>query len=230
MPTRVKICCISSLKEARQAIAAGADALGLVGEMPSGPGTLDDELIRMIAAAVPPPVATFLLTQRTEAESIAEHAQYCGVNTVQIVNHIDPAEYPRLTNHLPASIRRVQVIHVENDRALELIDAYSKYVDAFLLDSGRPSADIPELGGTGRVHDWRVSAEFVQRSPVPVFLAGGLHPGNIAVAIHQVRPYGVDLCSGVRTEDELDVDKLRDFMAGVGAIADHQLDQFEGRL
>ena len=185
------------------AVRLGAHALGLVGEMPSGPGMISDELARDIARTVPPGVDTVLLTSRTTADGIADHAAFCGTSTVQIVQHIDPAEYPKLTRHLPA-LRRVQVIHVEDDGALDLIRAYEPHVHAFLLDSGRPNGATVELGGTGRVHDWRISAEFVRRSVKPVFLAGGLKPGNVTDAVREVRPYGVDLCSGVRTDGALD--------------------------
>jgi phosphoribosylanthranilate isomerase len=195
-------------KEAEMAIAAGADALGLVAEMPSGPGPIADELIAEIAAKVPPPVATFLLTARTSAKEIAAHLGIAGTNTVQVVSHIDPAEHELLAALRPAT-RRVQVIHIENEDALSLIPEYAPRVHAFLLDSGRPAA--AELGGTGRVHDWAVSAEFVRRSPIPVFLAGGLNPGNAARAIAEVKPFGLDLCSGVRTNGKLDAEKLHAF-------------------
>lgn len=196
------------------AIAAGADALGLVGKMPSGPGPIDDDTAREIAALVPPPVATFLLTSRTAGSDIVDHIQYCGTNTIQIVSHIDPAEYDIIVKRAPAT-RRVQVIHVEDDTALELIADYAPYVHAFLLDSGRPNADIAELGGTGRAHDWQISRRFVAATDKPVFLAGGLKPGNVQDAINTVQPYGVDLCSGVRTDERLDADKLRAFMAAI---------------
>ena len=170
MRTRVKVCCISSAEEAAMAITAGADAVGLVGEMPSGPGVIDDDVARDIAAIVPPPISTFLLTSRERAVEIADHVRYCGTNAVQIVRHINPMQYPELIRSLP-EVRRIQVVHVEDGRALDLIDLYSPYVHAFLLDSGRPAAEHVELGGTGRTHDWDVSAEFVRRSEKPVFLA-----------------------------------------------------------
>jgi phosphoribosylanthranilate isomerase len=214
MRTRVKVCCISSVAEAGLAISLGADALGLVGAMPSGPGPIEDDLITEIVAGVPPPVATFLLTSETTAEAIAAHALKVGASTVQIVSHIDPVEAARLPALIP-HIRRVQVIHVEGKDALDLIKAYAPHNHAFLLDSGRPNAIVPELGGTGRVHDWRVSAAFVQASPLPVFLAGGLNAGNVAEAIRQVQPFGVDLCSGVRSPVDLDAGKLRQFMHAV---------------
>lgn len=210
--TRVKICCISSSEEAKQAITAGADALGLVGDMPSGPGIITDETARSIAAGVPSTVNTFLLTSRERGSEIAEHVQYCGVSTVQIVNHIDPAEYPRITEDVPG-VQRIQVIHVEDASALDLIEIYAPLVHAFLLDSGRPR--VAELGGTGRTHDWSISKRFVECSPVPVFLAGGLNAANVGEAISTVRPYGVDLCTGVRTNGSLDPSKLATFIAAV---------------
>ncbi len=214
MRTRVKVCCIASIDEAQMAIAAGADALGLVAEMPSGPGPIDDERIRTIAAATPPPVATFLLTSRERGRDIVDHARFCGTNTVQVVSHIDPAEYETIVRALP-EVRRVQVIHVEDESALDLIEAYAPHVHAFLLDSGRPSAAVAELGGTGRPHDWSISREFVARAAKPVFLAGGLRPENAAEAIATVQPYGLDLCSGIRSENQLDADKLIAFMNAV---------------
>lgn len=214
MRTRIKVCCIASVEEARTAIAAGADALGLVGDMPSGPGVIGDARAIPIAAIVPPPVATFLLTQEGTGAAIADHLRRVGAGVVQVVRHIEPPEHDRLAELLPHA-RRVQVVHVEDRSALDLIAAYAPFVHAFLLDSGTPSASVPELGGTGRVHDWAISAEFVRRSPHPVFLAGGLTAANVRNAIHEVRPYGLDLCSGLRTENRLDPEKLTAFVQAV---------------
>jgi phosphoribosylanthranilate isomerase len=211
MRIRIKICCISSREEAALAIAAGADALGLVAQMPSGPGTISDALIGDIIGTIPPPISTFLLTNETKAEAISEHIQKTRPSTVQAVNHLDPKQWKHL-RHLEPLTHFVQVIHVEGPEALDLIPIYSPFVDAFLLDSGRPNAPIAELGGTGRQHDWAVSAEFVKASSKPVFLAGGLNAGNVADAIRQVRPFGLDLCSGVRTHGRLDTAKLTAFM------------------
>lgn len=198
------------------AVRHGADAVGLVGAMPSGPGPISDDRIAEIAAAVPPPVASFLLTSETQAEAIADHVRRTGASTVQIVCHISPDQSATLARLVPA-IRRVQVIHVEDSRALDLIDAYAPHVHAFLLDSGRPSLATPEFGGTGRVHDWAISAQFVRQSPRPVFLAGGLNAANVAEAIRTVRPYGLDLCSSLRTNGALDPAKLGAFVSAVAA-------------
>ena len=214
MRTRIKICCIASIDEAQLAIAAGADALGLVAAMPSGPGVIPDARIAKIAAWTPPPVATFLLTAETTASRIAGHIAATLPTTVQIVNHIDPQEVAELARLLP-QVRRVQVIHVEGEEALGMIGAYAPHVHAFLLDSGRPVGAVPELGGTGRTHDWSISARFVRASPVPVFLAGGLDDSNVAAALRQVRPYGIDLCSRVRTDGQLDIMKLALLMSAV---------------
>ncbi|MGQ0485567.1 MAG: phosphoribosylanthranilate isomerase [Hyphomicrobiales bacterium] len=210
---------MASIAEMRMAVAYGADCVGLVGDMPSGPGVIAGTLARDIARAVPPGVSPVLLTSRTAAEDIADHVAFCGVNTVQIVNHIDPAVHERLADLIPA-VRRLQVIHVENGEALRLIPFYEAHVHGFLLDSGRPKATVPELGGTGRTHDWAVSAEFVRRSALPVFLAGGLNPANVAAAIRRVGPYGVDLCSGLRSPLLLDETKLRAFMMEVKSASD----------
>jgi phosphoribosylanthranilate isomerase len=220
MRTRVKICCIASVEDAELAIEHGADALGLVGAMPSGPGVIDDATIAAIAAVVPPPVATFLLTSERTADAIAAHVARTGVSTVQIVSPIAAAESARLAVRLPTT-PRVQVIHIEGVGALDLIGLYASHVHVFLLDSGQPRAAVPILGGTGQTHDWKISAAFVAASPCPVFLAGGLTPDNVAEAIGTVRPYGVDVCSGVRTDDgRLDSAKLRAFMEAV-ATADN---------
>jgi phosphoribosylanthranilate isomerase len=218
--TRIKICCIQSEQEARLAIAAGADALGLVGTMPSGPGPIGDQLIAAIAARVPPPIATFLLTSEIQAEAIIAHARRCRTNTLQLVDSVEPAVYPRLRAALPG-IKLVQVVHVGGGEALAETVAAAAHADALLLDSGQPHAAIKVLGGTGRVHDWALSRRIVEAAPCPVFLAGGLRPDNVGAAIANVRPFGVDVCTGVRRADDysLDTDKLEAFAAAVAAAA-----------
>jgi phosphoribosylanthranilate isomerase len=214
MRTRVKICCIASLEEARLAVEAGADAIGFVGVSPPNPRSIPDALIAEIASLTPPPVATFVLTSERTAEGVGAQLRRTHPTTVQILHHIDPVEASRLAK-LEPHVRRVQVIHVENAGALDLIPIYAPHAHAFLLDSGRPSASTPVLGGTGRAHDWAVSAEFIRASPLPVFLAGGLSAANAARAITQVRPFGLDVCTGVRTDGRLDPVKLADFMRTV---------------
>ena len=198
------------------AIAAGADAIGLVAEMPSGPGPIGDEAIAHIARIVPPGVDSVLLTSRTTPASVLDHALHCRTSVIQLVSTVEPAVYQHLREGIP-SVRIVQVVHIEGENALSDAHRVAPYVDAILLDSGRPSAPVPELGGTGRTHDWTISRTIVDTISVPVFLAGGLTPDNVADALCTVRPYGVDLCSGVRTNGTLDLEKLRTFMNVVHA-------------
>ena len=212
MRPKIKVCCIASVEEAKIAIEEGADALGLVGQMPSGPGTISIQDIATIASAVPPPISTFMLTSEVTADAISAQINATTPSTVQIVSHINQEESKRLSKLQP-HIRRVQVIHIEGVEALELIPIYAPFVHAFLLDSGRPGAAVPEFGGTGRTHDWSVSRKCVEKSPLPVFLAGGLNAKNIQQAIRKVRPFGVDLCSGVRTNNLLNRQKLNAFVA-----------------
>ncbi len=199
------------------AIAHGADAIGLVGKMPSGPGPIPDELIAQIAKKIPPPVATFLLTSEQSTKSIIEHIQITGTNTVQIVDELTEGEYAEIRHALP-QIRLVQVIHVESENSIQMALRVSDDVDALLLDSGRPKAAIKTLGGTGNIHDWKVSRAIVEAVKIPVFLAGGLNANNVAEAISIVKPFGVDVCSGVRTGGKLDQDKLKAFFKSVNEI------------
>ena len=210
MKPRIKICCISSLHEARTAIEFGASAIGLVGKMPSGPGIITDELIFEIAKSVPPPIATFLLTSETIASDIIAHHQKTFTSTIQLVYELKGRDYKEIKSALPA-VKIVQVIHVINEKSIDEAIAISEKVDALLLDSGNPNLQVKELGGTGRVHNWSLSRKIVDQSKVPVFLAGGLNANNVRDAIDKVQPYGLDLCSGVRTNKKLDIDKLEAF-------------------
>lgn len=213
-PTRVKICCIASEEEAALAIRMGASAIGLVSQMPSGPGTIAEALIRDIADNVPPGVDTFLLTCETTAERIIEQQRFCRTTTIQLVDEVGPGVHARLREALP-EVSIVQVIHVRNDDSLRESVTVAPNVDALLLDSGNPSAPTKELGGTGRVHDWVLSRRIRESVDVPVYLAGGLNPGNVGKAIVQVGPFGVDVCSGLRPSGKLDEVKLAAFMRAV---------------
>lgn len=214
MITRIKICCIKNMKEPEMAISFGASAIGLVAKMPSGPGPIPDETIREIAAAIPPPVATFLLTSHTSVADIIEHHSRTNTNTIQIVDSLAIGTYRQLKEALPA-VRIVQVIHVIDENSIEEAIGISRSVDAILLDSGNPNLKVKQLGGTGRVHDWKLSRRIRESVACPVFLAGGLNPDNVTQAIEAVEPFAVDVCSGVRTNGMLDIDKLERFFKAV---------------
>ncbi len=220
-PPQVKICCIASVAEARAAQAAGAAALGLVSAMPSGPGVVADAVIAEVAAAVRAEhgqaLQTFLLTARAQAQAIAaQHAQ-AGTTTLQLVDHVPPAELRRLRTLCPG-VALVQVIHVTGEASVAEALAAAPLVDALLLDSGNPALAVKQLGGTGRTHDWALSRRIRDAvHPLPLWLAGGLRVHNVAEAIAAVRPHGLDLCTGVRRNGQLDAGLLAGFMAAVRA-------------
>jgi phosphoribosylanthranilate isomerase len=221
---RVKICCIASVDEARMALAAGASALGLVSQMPSGPGVISEALIAQIAATVSAPTdtfwGTFLLTCQQDAQAIVAQHRVCRTSAVQLVDSLGIDQLQQLRDALPG-IKLVQVVHVTGSESVKQAQAVAAWVDAVLLDSGNPKLPVKELGGTGRTHDWTLSRQIVQavqnEAGKPVWLAGGLNAANVAQAVRQVQPYGLDLCSSVRTDGALDANKLAALFAALRA-------------
>ncbi len=211
---RVKICCIGSVEEATIAIELGAAAIGLVGHMPSGPGIIDDELIGRIARLVPPPISTFLLTSETRAQDVITHYRRVNTTTIQIVDSLEQRDYQLIRDELP-HVKLVQVIHVVDKSSVKEAVEISPFVDAILLDSGNTNLSIKELGGTGRTHDWTLSREIRRSIPIPLFLAGGINKDNVRQAIDLVQPFGIDLCSSVRTNGKLDEKKLAAFFKAI---------------
>jgi len=218
MATKVKICCIKSIEEARLALRYGASALGFVSAMPSGPGPISEDQIAAIIPFVPSGIATFLLTSQHDSTAIVRQQQKTKANTLQLVDTVPFTVYSELRAELPG-ITVIQVIHVNGTGAVGAAEAVAPFVDAILLDSGNPNLPVKQLGGTGRVHDWKLSRTIRERVTVPVYLAGGLRPDNVADAIRLVHPYAVDLCSGVRTNGNLDEAKLSAFFSQVSAAS-----------
>ncbi len=212
---RVKVCCIQNQDEANLAVSKGVDALGLVGPMPSGPGVISNEIINQISRSISPPTATFLLTSETTASGILQHHQKVRTSVIQLVDEVDQKDLVSLREELPG-IKLVQVIHVLGSESIEAALEVSSYIDALLLDSGNPNLDIKELGGTGRTHNWEISRAIVEESTKPVFLAGGLNPDNVSKAIDFVRPFGVDVCSGLRRGGKLDSALFDSFLQAIG--------------
>jgi phosphoribosylanthranilate isomerase len=211
---RIKVCCIASPEEATLALRAGADALGLVSAMPSGPGVIPDDAIDTVVTSVGSRAATVLLTSRQDAAGIAAQLRRVRPTIVQIVDAFPTAEYEALRRSQP-DVALMQVIHVRDSSAVEQAFSVAPHVDAILLDSGNPAAVVKELGGTGRVHDWAISRAIRDAVDVPVFVAGGLRASNVAEAISTVQPFGVDVCSGVRVRGALDPDALHAFIDAV---------------
>jgi phosphoribosylanthranilate isomerase len=206
---KVKICCISSIEEAALAIGYGAAAIGLVGRMPSGPGIITDELIHSIAKTVPPPIDSFLLTSETTAEKVIEHHKKVNTTTIQIVDALTDRQYYKIREAIPY-VKLVQVIHVLDENSIKEAIEISEFVDAILLDSGNPNLSTKVLGGTGKTHNWDLSKKIRENISIPTYLAGGINKDNIRMAIDHVQPYGIDLCSSVRTNGQLDERKLEE--------------------
>lgn len=210
MKPKVKICCISSVEEAALAIKYGASALGLVGKMPSGPGVIGDDIILKIQKSVPPPISTFLLTSETNVWEVISHHKKVNTSVIQLVDALENNEYKIIREQLP-SVKLVQVIHViDEDSVREAIEV-APHVDALLLDSGNPKLKVKILGGTGNPHDWNLSKTIRESVKIPVFLAGGLKVENVREAVEKVQPFGIDLCSSVRTNGQLDEKKVEAF-------------------
>jgi len=199
---QIKICCISSIEEAELAVKYGASAIGLVSEMPSGPGVISEDLIKIIAAAVPTTIDTFLLTSKLDADSIIEQHKKCKTTTLQIVDRVNINVLIKLRKELPA-IRLVQVIHVTSEESITEAINVEQFVDVLLLDSGNQKLKVKELGGTGRTHDWTISRKIRDGVSVPVYLAGGINANNVLDAVREVEPFGIDLCSSVRENGKL---------------------------
>jgi phosphoribosylanthranilate isomerase len=194
------------------AVEYGACAVGLVSHMPSGPGVIDEERIAEIASKVPPSVGTFLLTSRQTVDDIIQQQRFCRTNTIQICDHLTRGTHRDLKDALPG-ISIVQVVHVTGPESVAEAEQVATHVDAILLDSGNQKLAVKELGGTGRIHDWAISRAIRERIRVPLFLAGGLAPENVNQAIDAVGPFGLDVCSGVRTDGKLDAKKLTSFLS-----------------
>lgn len=208
---RFKVCCIQNIDEASLAVKHGAAAVGLVSKMPSGPGVISDEQIAEIAGSVPPGIGTFLLTSLQNTDAIIEQQRFCRVNAIQICDRITEGTHADIKKALPG-ISIIQVVHITGEDSVKEALDIAPYVHALLLDSGNQNLEIKELGGTGRTHNWELSRMIVRDAGVPVFLAGGLNPVNISEAVKIVRPFAVDICSGIRNECmSLDEDKLQKF-------------------
>ena len=211
---------MKSIDELWMAIEAGASAVGLVSPMPSGPGPISNEKAAELAAEVPPGIDAFLLTPLQTVDELVEQNRLVKARALQLVDALEPGAHAELRRAMPG-VKLVQVIHVVGPDSLREAVDVAPHVDAILLDSGNPSLKVKELGGTGRRHDWAISRQIREAVDVPVWLAGGLDPENARAAIETVRPFALDVCSGLRTGEgyDLDPDRLDRFMAEVRGTA-----------
>lgn len=218
MKPDVKVCCIKSAEEASMAIDYGAQALGLVGPMPSGPGILSLDTIRDISRTIPTHINSFYLTSKTEFDAIAVEYEWVQTSHIQLTDYTSENTRLALRKNFP-DLQIVQVVHVSENTWMDDIKSAENHTDLLLLDSGMPKAKKKQLGGTGQTHDWAISRKIVQKTSLPVYLAGGIHAGNVQEAVHTVKPFGIDLCSGLRSRDKLDPSKLKAFFDVLAGIA-----------
>ena len=213
---RIKVCCVQSVEEAKLAISNGAHAIGLVSQMPGGSRfMIDDHQIRAIVEATPATFSTVLLTSEVAPAKIIRHQRATKANTLQLLGPLEPECVRELRDDLPG-ISLIKVVSVVDAASVDYALRFSTAADALLLDS---SVKHRDGGGTGVTHDWSISRRIVEASPLPVFLAGGLCPENVAEAVRTVAPAGIDVCSSLRPNGALDASLLRDFMANASSLA-----------
>ena len=198
------------------AIKAGASAIGLVSAMPSGPGVIDETLIKSVSKRTPVGVSAVLLTSQVSAAGLIDQQHRCRANVLQLCGLVPHDDLRRVRDALPG-VRLMHVIHVAGEDSIDEAVEMTPFVDAILLDTGARAGPVRELGGTGRTHDWSISRRIVASTERPVFLAGGLNAVNVGEAIATVNPFGVDICSGVRSDSHLDPVRLGAFMQAVGS-------------
>lgn len=212
MPVRVQIAGVSTLDEALAAERAGADALGFTVRLPRGlHDGLTEEKARRIVAQLPPLVASVAITYVGTARDAIELCRYLAVTTVQLHGPFPMAEIPSLRSALPY-LKIITAVHVTGPEAIEAARKCDGAVDAVILDTYDTASG--RGGATGMTHDWAISRAIVAAIRTPVILAGGLTPENVAQAIASVRPWGVDVHTGVEHADgRRDFDKIRAFVA-----------------
>lgn len=208
---KVKICGTTCVEDAALAVSQGADAVGfLVGLAHPSPDEISAEDARRIIATLPPFVASVLVTHRSDAAWIAATCRAIRCNTVQLHGPVAGDDIPALRLAIP-EVKIIKTVHVESRGAIARAIADSRFCDAILVDT--KTAD--RLGGTGKTHDWTISAEIARTVPVPLILAGGLTPENVRHAISVVRPFAVDVNSGVEDANGAkSAERVRAFILG----------------
>jgi len=211
--TKVKICGVTNLEDARAAVWFGADAVGfLVGQVHYSTGSfLAPGEVAKIVAALPPFCSAVLVTHLSRPEEVIPILKVANVTTLQLHGDTTPQEAVEIKNFLPF-LKTYKVVHVFDASVIEEANRYIGSVDGIILDTAIKATG--QVGGTGQTHDWGVSKEVVRSTALPVILAGGLNPENIITAIRVVQTYGVDVNSGVSNPDGTkDHEKVRLFIA-----------------
>ncbi|NLZ30120.1 MAG: phosphoribosylanthranilate isomerase [Methanomicrobiales archaeon] len=204
---RVKFCGTTSRMDMQCAIDAGCDALGFI----MGVVHQSSDVVTPAEAAemirwLPPFIEPVAVTHLQDPEDLIKLVRDSRCTTLQIQNTIEPFATDAIRDALPF-VKIVKAVHVMDESAIRTGKLYEPYVDALLLDSRTRE----KIGGTGIPHDWNISAEIVANSAIPVILAGGLTPENVAGAIRRVRPYGVDVHTGIKKDGIRDPEKTLAF-------------------
>jgi len=203
--TRVKICGVTTPEDARACAAEGADAIGMI-LVRASPRCITAEQAAKIVAGLPPFASSVLVMAPATASEAVSAALRARPSVLQLQGHEPPEMLEDLRTRLPG-VRLVKTIHVGGGGEIEAAGRY-EMADALLLDTASPAG-----GGSGKTHDWSVSREIVKKAGVPVILAGGLAPGNVADAVRAVRPYAVDVASGVEAgKGKKDIKLVTDFI------------------
>lgn len=216
-PVRVKVSCLRSPEEARQVVSFGVAAIGVASGLPTPTQDLTDQQIAAIAGVVGDEIGTFLLTALADPGEIVEKVGRCGVNTVQLWERLPLEAYRHIRRALPG-VSIAQTIHVVDEQAVERAHEMAVVADALVLSSTDPEPPFRWADPHGRTHDWEISRRIVQTVHVPVILSGGLTDRNVADAIRRVRPYGVEVCSGVRRGGALDTSRLVRFLESLDRV------------
>lgn len=206
---KVKICGITNVEDAFKAAELGADFLGFIVEVDFSKDSLTREEAKELMTKLPLEVRPVLVTYLDKANKIIELAKKVNPEVIQLHNpKVDLKLIGKIRKALP-KIEITKTIHVSDESAIEEAKKYEKYVDYLLLDTKAKG----KLGGTGVVHNWKISRKIVKSVKCNVFLAGGLNPTNVHLAIEKVKPFAVDTNSGVKKKDrKKDAFKLEKFI------------------
>lgn len=214
---RIKICGMKDPDSVMTAVKYGADAVGFITEVPvSTPRKIDRENARELVASTPPFVSTVMVCMPDSLDTALELTRFVVPDAVQVHSSMSKEDLRVLKDN--TGVKLIKTIHIDSETdvgsAVEKINGLYNIADAILLDTKIDG----KTGGTGTVHDWVMSAEITRHSSLPVILAGGLSPGNVADAFRTVRPYGVDTASGVETEGVKDEDKIMMFINNARSV------------
>jgi phosphoribosylanthranilate isomerase len=206
----VKICGLTNINDAKAAVEAGADGVGFLVDIPQVKISkqITVEALSEIVKKIPNNVMTFALTTSTDVKHIAEICKKTNVSAVQLYHEFEPKQLVELRKILPKT-KIVMSFGVTDLSMVAKAQSYEPFVDYILLDSIMKT----QIGGTGKIHDWKISAQVVSSCKKPVMLAGGLDASNVAAAIREVKPWGVDADTRLESESgKKDINKVKAFI------------------